>query len=745
MSEGDAIPVEAFRSRIGSALGSRDYAEVEAAWKEYASLHPDERDYLLGVTEQLTKNDKGALAGELLAGFATQLQNADDAEGAFEMARHSLRASQRTEGLRELLISTYQARHKSNANLDRFLAKSGLPEEGGSMRPQVDALDRYLTFEEGAHVYHKGGWGYGEVVEFDPDEESMVVDFQKRRGHKMNILSATKILKRLPNDHFGVYHHYRREELDALIKDDPAGVFKIFLRSFSGKAQLKKVREAIVPDIMPKEEWSRWWTRAKKAILKDPDIRIGKGSSPLMELRDKAKPIEVEVAEKMRALADGLGQAKLAREYLRNLDLVPALTAAVATVVRESLERVTSSEESRLALLYLLSDLKVDDSAQAGEDALGMIKGTEDLRALISKLELSDRKRSIQAIAEANNPGWTDQVAAMMEGGDVDLADLCLELLASKRPDILINLFTRLSTSPREHPSLFLWYARNFLQGNIPMELVPGESADATMDKLLTLTNQTGLEQKRSGDEGLKEFLRQVRSFLTARRMKLFNTYVETISLDYARFLNAKISRNRGLTDQTKRSLVDVLEGNHPTLNETGRGAQAAGGVPDDVIYTTLRGYHTKEAELRHMVDEEIPENAADLGRAASFGDMSENAEYSAALEKQSFLMGRVAELRSALERARIIEQPEAPFEKVVIGVRVGVRNETRGADESFSILGPWDVDLDRGIISYLSPVGKGLLGRTLNERTEIELPEGSAAYVVNTIEHDVYLEENSQ
>ena len=314
MSEGDAIPVEAFRSRIGSALGSRDYAEVEAGWKEYSSLHPGERDYLLGVTEQLTKSDKGALAGELLAGFAAQLQAADDTEGAFEVARQSLRASQRTEGLRELLVLTYQARHASNANLDRFLAKSGLPEEGGSMRPQVDALDRYLTFEEGAYVYHKGGWGYGEVVEFDPDEESMVVDFQKRRGHQMNILSATKILKRLPNDHFGVYQHYRREELDALIKDDPAGVFRIFLRSFSGKAQLKQIRESIVPAIMAKEDWSRWWNRAKKAILKDPEIRIGKGSSPLMELRDKAKPIEVEVAEKMLALADGLGQAALARE-----------------------------------------------------------------------------------------------------------------------------------------------------------------------------------------------------------------------------------------------------------------------------------------------------------------------------------------------------------------------------------------------------------------------------------------------
>ena len=71
----------------------------------------------------------------------------------------------------------------------------------------------------------------------------------------------------------------------------------------------------------------------------------------------------------------------------------------------------------------------------------------------------------------------------------------------------------------------------------------------------------------------------------------------------------------------------------------------------------------------------------------------------------------------------------------VVIGTRVQLQNESAGAKESFSILGPWDVDLDRGVISYHSPVGRGLLGRKIGDTVEIELPDGSVSYRVTGIE----------
>ncbi|MFQ5557034.1 MAG: hypothetical protein ACE5GB_05950, partial [Acidimicrobiales bacterium] len=175
------------------------------------------------------------------------------------------------------------------------------------------------------------------------------------QGGEVEIRTATydgtKLYVHVPEHETGL-----REHLEQLIAEDPAQVFHIFLESHGRKATLKQVREEMVPDVLEKTAWSRWWGRAKKALLKDPEIRIGKGSSPLFELRDTAKSIEEEVAERMRACASGIEKCAVAREYLRTLDLTPQLAAAIGEVLDETLAGEEGTTPSRLALLYLKAD-----------------------------------------------------------------------------------------------------------------------------------------------------------------------------------------------------------------------------------------------------------------------------------------------------------------------------------------------------------------------------------------------------
>ena len=228
-----------------------------------------------------------------------------------------------------------------------------------------------------------------------------------------------------------------------------------------------------------------------------------------------------------------------------------------------------------------------------------------------------------------------------------------------------------------------------------------------------------------------------MRGFFTARRLKMLRAFVEGTTLMYGRYLTAKVGRNHGFTDQTKSVLLEMIEEVHPDIHTAPADDSEEATVKPaaDVIWTTLRGYHTKESELKHIVDVEVPENAEDLGRAAAFGDMSENAEYSAALEKQERLMTRVRELREALDKARILDPGEVTTERVVVGTRVKLNNITQKREETFALLGPWDANPDAGVISYLSPVGLGLLGKERGAQTEIQLPEGSVVYEVLDIE----------
>ena len=175
--------------------------------------------------------------------------------------------------------------------------------------------------------------------------------------------------------------------------------------------------------MIEKKEWSKWWGKAKKALLRDPNVKIGKGSSPLLELRDEAKTIEQEVAEKMQAVAAGTANE-------------------------------TEPGPSRLALLYLKTDLKGDGAEAAAEEAQKTLLDAEDLVTLLAPMEVADRKRAIAEIIEQDMPGWPELVTAVLRAGDADVADAAHEQLRKVRPDILIGFFSQLSANPAGNPSL---------------------------------------------------------------------------------------------------------------------------------------------------------------------------------------------------------------------------------------------------------------------------------------------------
>jgi transcription elongation GreA/GreB family factor len=137
-----------------------------------------------------------------------------------------------------------------------------------------------------------------------------------------------------------------------------------------------------------------------------------------------------------------------------------------------------------------------------------------------------------------------------------------------------------------------------------------------------------------------------------------------------------------------------------------------------------------KRVEFEDLVNRQIPENAGEIGRAASYGDLSENSEWSAAIEKQERLTRQSEELASELAKARLIQPGIADGSEVTLGSRVILR-DVEGRRSEFTILGPWELDLDRGYISYLSPMGKALLHRKVGDQVQVEGRAGHIAYEI--------------
>ena len=148
-------------------------------------------------------------------------------------------------------------------------------------------------------------------------------------------------------------------------------------------------------------------------------------------------------------------------------------------------------------------------------------------------------------------------------------------------------------------------------------------------------------------------------------------------------------------------------------------------------VYLSRDGVQKLQDELKELKTSERPTVRAALQRAREFGDLSENAEYSAAKERLMFLEQRIAKLEETLSRARLIENENIPDDKVYIGATVELKDLTKKKGLTYTLVSPEEADFEEGKISTVSPIGKGLLGREEGDEVEIEVPAGKLHYKI--------------
>lgn len=153
-----------------------------------------------------------------------------------------------------------------------------------------------------------------------------------------------------------------------------------------------------------------------------------------------------------------------------------------------------------------------------------------------------------------------------------------------------------------------------------------------------------------------------------------------------------------------------------------------------------MQNYMTRKQYERHVeatkrTEEKLSETRKKVGEAASHGDLSENAEYDAAVEESGFLAGRVEEMKALLIGVQVIEPRSTVEDIVTIGKTVRLHHATTGQEVCYHIVGGGSVDTDGGEVSFFAPVGKALIGHQKNDRVTIDLPGGKSTYEVLSVE----------
>ena len=148
----------------------------------------------------------------------------------------------------------------------------------------------------------------------------------------------------------------------------------------------------------------------------------------------------------------------------------------------------------------------------------------------------------------------------------------------------------------------------------------------------------------------------------------------------------------------------------------------------------TAEGHAALDAELKHLKSVERPAIIAAIAEAREHGDLSENAEYHAAKEKQSFIEGRVAELEDKLARAEVIDVSKLKGEKVIFGATVTLIDVDTEKEATYRIVGEDEADIAKGKVSNSSPIARALIGKGVGDEAEVAAPGGARVYEIAAI-----------
>ena len=145
--------------------------------------------------------------------------------------------------------------------------------------------------------------------------------------------------------------------------------------------------------------------------------------------------------------------------------------------------------------------------------------------------------------------------------------------------------------------------------------------------------------------------------------------------------------------------------------------------------YMTQKTHARLQKRLKHLINVEKPAVTKEIAIAAEHGDLSENAEYDAAKAKQELLSKEIFSITQKLDGTTFIEELNIPGDRVTLGTKILLKDLDSGNDISYTILGPDDTDVEKGIISYLSPIAKSLIGKVPGDTCAVEIPSGKRAY----------------
>jgi len=591
-------------------------------------------------------------------------------------------------------------------------------EETEGLDPKTQ--EKLNQLSPGSYCHHRS-WGVGKIVSKDDALRSLTIDFRSKMAHPMEFGYAAQSLKSLGNDHIEAQILQNPSAVREMAAKQPGEVMKLAIQSLGREATTTRLEEAFVPHLYKHEEWKKFWEAAKRAMKKDPKfVMPAKRVEPLQYLESAPQIKSVGVEE----LREAVG-AKRVMEALEKLQKShsPAELKGMAEeafkLIDASAQKIPKSQISQVAELALA---RAEFSAAAGlppepGPVIRSILPTDPNRLahVIEALPAGKQPRFSDLICDQLGERWTELHLALLPKASGRLMDAITQRF--KKATRLAELEGALDRLLRErltHPDLIVWLCRN-RSGELSKLAGPA----LFMTALAVLENEQLLDSSRGS---------RLRDLLLEDK-ELIRDLLAPSSPEEVRDVTRASLSSSAFEELDKRSLIGALVKLYPEISSMVAGENKTTVVEAPIV--SWESLEKRKQELEEIVSKKIPANSKEIGVARSYGDLKENHEFKAAKEMQAVLMRRKAELESMIVSAQGTDFSGVKGDEVAIGTVVEYEHLEGGVKSTVTILGAWDSDPERGILSYQTAVAQALVQKKLGEHAELPSEKGPKTKVV--------------
>ena len=583
------------------------------------------------------------------------------------------------------------------------------------------AAERLSRLEPGAYCLH-GSWGPGRIASWDLGGDRLAIDFEGKAGHEMKLEFAAKSLEPLTEGHVLARRVADRAALAEMAAKNAAGFVRLVLESFGGSMSLDRFEDVVKPKIVPEAKFKSWWESTKRALRSDKSFVIPPKRNLPLELR----AAHLSHAE---ALVADFMSAKDLKVKVKAAALIADELAAFSDPANELKEVVLGLEDSAIKALRLQPPaafelLLVRDGIRQAVPALNDVKGdwfsiagalSQERKALaevLKALPIARTKQLLQFLPEAFGDQWLQEAFARFNDASGRVVQEIARLINDQRQteEFTVMLQTNLQNRTLSGDVL-QWICRE--RKGDSFEVFDSDFAPALINAL----EREHYEESNRRSGRLRDLVVADKDLLADLAAQLDLSQVKT----FAR----RLWSSPVFDDLTRRSLVARLIKVHSEVQDIIEHPEDTGDSADDVLVVSHWSHQERAKAFERLLKEEIPQNTKDIQIARSYGDLRENFEFKSAKEQQRVLMRRQKTMEREMDKARPTDFKEAPTHVVSIGTVVEIEDITSGRTEKVSVLGAWDTDPDKGIVSYLSGLGKRLVGRAPGETTDVPTPDG--------------------